>query len=159
MKATARQQITKYDTYIKPHLADIEKEVADGKTEMSLAAKYGVSYDTWADYRKKHPEFSEAIKRGNVGLDDAVENALARSAKGYYVEESEEVFDGAGKLIKSKKNRKYIPPSQTAQVFWLKNRRKEDWKDRSVLDVEDGAALPKIDVVIRDFSDSGGENP
>ena len=73
MRATARQQTTKYDTYIKPHLADIEKEIADGKTEMSLAAKYGVSYDTWADYRKKHPEFSEAIKRGNVGLDDAVE--------------------------------------------------------------------------------------
>ena len=55
MRATARQQTTKYDTYIKPHLADIEKEIADGKTEMSLAAKYGVSYDTWADYRKKLP--------------------------------------------------------------------------------------------------------
>lgn len=73
VRVTARQQITKYDTYIKPHLEEIEKEIADGKTEMSLAAKYGVSYDTWADYRKKHPKFSEAIKRGNVGLDDAVE--------------------------------------------------------------------------------------
>ena len=150
---------TKYEMYIAPNLAEIEKRIADGETEGSIARSYGISLTTWTRYKETNEEFVDAIKRGNVGLDDAVENALARSAKGYYVEESEEVFDGAGKLIKSKKNRKYIPPSQTAQVFWLKNRRKEDWKDRSVLDVEDGAALPKIDVVIRDFSDSGGENP
>lgn len=144
--------------YIAPNLAEIEKRIADGETEGSIARSYGISLTTWTRYKETNAEFVDAIKRGNVGLDDAVENALARSAKGYYVEESEEIFDGAGKLIKSKKNRRYIPPSQTAQVFWLKNRRKEDWKDRSVLDVEDGATLPKIDVVIRDFSE-GGDSP
>lgn len=149
---------TKYEMYIAPNLAEIEKRIADGETEGSIARSYGISLTTWTDYKGKYPDFLDAIKRGNVGLDDAVENALAKSAKGYYVEESEEVFDGVGKLIKSKKNRRYIPPSQTAQVFWLKNRRKEDWKDRSVLDVEDGATLPKIDVVIRDFSE-GGDSP
>ncbi len=147
-------RLTKYNTNIEPYLEEIEKDIADGMTETSLAAKYNVSYDMWARYKEEWSAFSDAIKRGNRRLDKAVENALAKSAKGYFVEEVDQVFDGKGTLVSEKKKR-YIPPSQTAQVFWLKNRCKDTWKDRSVLDVEEGVSLPKIEVVVKDLGDGG----
>lgn len=144
-------RLTKYETNIKPYLAEIEKDVADGMTETSLAAKYRVSYDMWAKYKEACAEFLDAIKRGNRCLDKAVENALAKSAQGYYVEESEKVYNANGTLLQEKKKKRYIPPSQTAQVFWLKNRCKDEWKDRSVLDIEEGGAIPKVEVVVKDL--------
>lgn len=150
-----RIALTKYEIYIQPHLEEIEKRIADGETEGSIAKSCNVSLTTWTAYKEQYVELLDAIKRGNRRLDKAVENALAKSVKGYFVEEVDQVFDGKGTLVSEKKKKRYIPPSQTAQVFWLKNRCKDTWKDRSVLDVEEGVALPKIEVVVKDLGDGG----
>lgn len=137
--------------YIKPHLEEIEQRIADGETEGSIAKSCNISLTTWTQYKEQHLELLETIKRGNRCLDKAVENALAKSAQGYFVEESEKVYNSNGTLLQEKKKKRYIPPSQTAQVFWLKNRCKDLWKDRSVLDIEEGGAIPKVEVVVKDL--------
>ena len=59
------------------------------------------------DWKKKYPEFRGALKAGKDAFDDRVERSLYQLAIGW------------GNL----------PPDVTACIFWLKNRRKEQWCD------------------------------
>jgi len=76
---------------------------------------------------------SEALKRGKAPVDQQVENALFKNAMGYDYEETiTEIEDlGNGKQKKHiRKVMKHRPPDTTAQIFWLKNRRPDRWRDK-----------------------------
>lgn len=63
------------------------------------------------------------------GLDDeAVEAALHKRACGYDIDETvEEESERTGR--KTRKTTYHIPGDVRAQIFWLRNRRPERWKD------------------------------
>ena len=66
-----------------------------------------------------------------------VENALFRRAVGYsYDEEVTERVnqDGQEVIVSRKTTRKTIPPDTAALIFWLKNRKPEEWKDKQIVD-------------------------
>jgi len=87
-----------------------------GLTDEQIAEELSVHVDTLYQWRKVHPEFSEALKGGKAAPDDEVEGALLRRAKGFkYIEGSKE---------------KVALPDTTACIFWLKNRRPVDWRDK-----------------------------
>ena len=68
--------------------------------------------------------------------DLAIEESLWRSAKGYDVEETvEEDSEKTGRKTRVKTH--HIPGDVRAQIFWLKNRRPDTWKDKP------GAAGPQ----------------
>lgn len=72
-----------------------------------------------------------AIERDRDAMDDEVENALYRLAVGYdYTEEKSESTEKGG--TKTVVTVKHVPPSTTAQLFWLKNRRPDRWRDKQV---------------------------
>lgn len=77
---------------------------------------------------KRFPEISEALKKGKEIVDIQVENALLKRALGYSYTEvmTEESTDGS----KHRETVKFVPPDTTAQIFWLKNRRPEFWRDK-----------------------------
>lgn len=77
----------------------------------------------------------KAIKKGKEVADFEVENALKKTAEGFFVEETSEEWGadpdtGEPLLLRITKKRKYIPGNPTAQIFWLKNRNPEMWRDK-----------------------------
>ena len=108
----------------------------------------GINRDTLDQWTKTYPDISDALKRGKAPVDIQVENMLLKRAMGYEYEETtteiEDVptgrYDNDGKPIFRqrkfiKKTKKHIVPDTTAQIFWLKNRRPDKWRDRRVEDV------------------------
>ena len=85
----------------------------------------------------EYPEISEALKKGKEVVDIEVENALLKRALGYsYEEKKVEVSEEGTKVTKTIKE---VVPDTTAQIFWLKNRRPEQWRDKQ--DIEHSGAV------------------
>lgn len=91
---------------------------AEGKTNQEIADIVGVAESTVRLWAKSIPDFSAAIKEVKDVADSLVEAALFQKATGY---------EG-------------YPPDTTAAIFWLKNRRPTEWRDRHELEVENPSA-------------------
>ena len=111
-------------------LIQIEGWARDGLIDEQIAQNMGISYSTFKDWKKKFSDFSAVLKRGKEVVDRQVENALLKTAIGYVYEE--ETVTNAGDVVVVKK---YSKPNTTAQIFWLKNRKRGQWTDKSEVDV------------------------
>ena len=74
----------------------------DGLTEEQIAHKIDVGVSTFSEWKKRYPKLQDALKEGKEFADSQVENALFQAA---------------------------IAGNTTAQIFWLKNRRRDKWAD------------------------------
>ena len=120
----------KYQKWLEPEgLLLLEGWARDGLTDEQLAKKMGISPSTLYAWKDKFSEISEALKQGKEVVDIKVENALLKRALGYeFQEERVERSDKDGlKIIQSIK---HIPPDVTAQIFWLKNRRPDKFREK-----------------------------
>ena len=113
----------------------------DGLTDEQLAQKMGIATGTLYEWKKSYPEISEALKRGKEVVDIEVENALLKRALGYdYTEERVEISEKDGRKVIQ--NTKHIAADTTAQIFWLKNRRPDRWRDKPMPTAEgDGVTI------------------
>lgn len=118
------------------------KHCRAGATLRELAQIFGVHVDTICEWKLKYPEFSEAIKVGKSTADDRVEHALYNRAAGYSFD-SEKIFVSKTGKVTRVKTVEHIAPDTTAQIFWLKNRRPDKWRDRQQHEVSgpDGGAI------------------
>ena len=96
--------------------------------------------DTLIQWKKRFPDISDTLKKGKDVVDVEVENSLLKRAKGCtVVEETQELMinpdTGKRELITTKKVIKEIPPDTTAQIFWLKNRRPDLWRDKQSMEL------------------------
>ena len=127
-------------------LLQIEAWARDGLTEEQIAANMGICRDTLHEWKKKFPDISDTLKRGKAIIDIQVENALLKRALGYtYVETTrEQVIDYDPKTGEktgshmeiTKTVTKEVQPDTTAQIFWLKNRKPDVWRDKRDVGVE-----------------------
>jgi len=98
-----------------------------GATDAEMAQFFRVAISTLALWKVAYPEFSDALKTDKSTADDRVERSLYQRALGYTCEETDiRVIEG--QIVKTELLKHY-PPDVTACIFWLKNRRKEDWRD------------------------------
>jgi hypothetical protein len=113
-----------------------------GATDKEIAGIYNVSEQTINAWKKQHPEFLESIKRGKEEADAAIAASLYNRAKGFVKENCEEVFVYKGQVVRARV-KKYFPPDVSAQIFFLKNRQPQKWRDKQVQTLEnpDGTAL------------------
>ena len=120
----------KYQQWLEPDgLSLLEGWARDGLTDEQIAHNMGIATGTLYAWKKAHGEISEALKKGKEVVDIEVENALLKRAMGCdYIEERVEV-NGDGKR-KVTQTTKHIPGDTTAQIFWLKNRRADRWRDK-----------------------------
>ena len=106
----------------------------DGLTNIQIAANMGIAERTFTEWIARFPAIDAALKKGKEPVDIQVENALLKRALGYDYEETiTEIEDlGGGKTKKHvRKVVKHVPPDTTAQIFWLKNRKPKQWRDKT----------------------------
>lgn len=88
---------------VKDKLILVEGWARDGLTDEQIAEKLGISKDTFYQYKKKYPDFSDSLKKGKEVVDYEVENALLQNA---------------------------LKGNVTAQIYWLNNRKPKQWKNK-----------------------------
>lgn len=123
--------IAKYNDWLTPEaLIKIEGWARDGLTDEQISIKMGINPATLYEWKKKYPEFSESLKKGKEVIDRMVENALLKRALGYsYTETTKEYVVEKGEMIITKEVTKEVIPDTTAQIFWLKNRKPNEWRN------------------------------
>ncbi|WP_462419997.1 helix-turn-helix domain-containing protein [Salinicoccus sp. Marseille-QA3877] len=109
----------------------IEGWARDGLTDEQIAHNIGCSVKTLYNWKKKYLPILQALKAGKEVVDRQVENALLKNALGFDYEE--EAVTNLGEVVEVKK---YSKPNITAQIFWLKNRKKDEWRDKTEQQVE-----------------------
>lgn len=119
----------------------LEAWARDGLSDEQIANNMGISVASLYNYKNKYLEIFEALKKGKEVVDVEVENALLKSAKGFWYDEEvvstrKEVIYENGKRVKEISEpikitlSKYKPSETAAAIFWLKNRRAKQWKDK-----------------------------
>ena len=97
----------------------------DGLTNEQIANNVSISRETLNQWRNKYPSISDALKKNKEIADIEVENALYRKAL-------------CGDIV--------------AQIFWLKNRRPDKWRDKPEVSFE--KAIEKLDDIIKKIDES-----
>lgn len=105
-----------------------EKLCALGATDMEVADFFEVDVRTVYRWKAENEAFCQALKTGKEVADERVERSLYARANGYEHDEVDIRVVG-GEIVQTP-IRKYYPPDTTAAIFWLKNRRQDDWRDR-----------------------------
>ena len=103
------------------NLTLLEGWARDGLTYEQISHNMGIDTSTLWDWRKKEIKISNALKKGREVVDFEVENALLQNA-----------LDG----------------NVTAQIFWLKNRKKEQWREKQ--DYSNDEGLAKLDKLLEE---------
>lgn len=138
--------------YRDEYVEQAAKLCALGATDDEMADFFGVHRATLYRWKLEHPEFCDAIKSAKDIADERVERSLYQKATGYnYTEEQ---------AIKVKKAQheeevevvevtKHSPADTTAAIFWLKNRRKEEWRDKHDLEHSgpDGGPIESVSII------------
>lgn len=127
----------KYQRWLEPDGLELLKSWArDGLTDEQIAHNIGIRAKTLYEWKNSYSELREALKKGKEVVDIEVENALLKRALGYDVEEIfTEESDVNGR--KTRTTLRHVPPDVTAQIFWLKNRRAEAWREKQVVEVSE----------------------
>ena len=121
----------------------LEAWARDGLTDEQIANNMGISVASLYNYKNQHLEILEALKKVKEVVDIEVENALLKKCFGYNVPvkktfklKQTEYDPETGKKIKEYEklvegyDEVHIPADTTSQIFWLKNRKPKQWKDK-----------------------------
>lgn len=103
----------------------LEGWARDGLTDEQIAHNIGISISTLNNWKNKYVEILESLKKGKEVVDYAVENALLKNA---------------------------LKGDTTAQIYWLKNRRPDKWRDKP--GYEDSRELDKLDAILKGLKDN-----
>lgn len=126
-------------TAFKPEFVEQAKKLcALGATDVEMADFFGTTITTIKNWKSRYPEFLASLKLGKEAADDRVATSLYQRAMGY-THEAVKIFMPAGaKKPVLVPYREHVPPDTTACIFWLKNRRQQEWRD--IQRVEHGEA-------------------
>lgn len=126
----------------KEGLTLLEGWARDGLTEEQIAKNIGISVKTLYNWKTKQLLIFQAIKKGKEVVDFEVENALLKRALGYnatvlkHLKVKKTEYNTEGYKISEKEeiveiyDEVHIPADTTAQIFWLKNRKPDIWREK-----------------------------
>lgn len=120
---------SKYETHVAPRLEEIKDWVRNGATDDEIISKLGIARSSFYEYKRNISDFSDSLKETKEIVDSQVENALLQNA---------------------------LKGNITAQIFWLKNRRSKQWREKPV-ETEDNQER-KLDELINALTNRGGSN-
>lgn len=116
----------KYEKWLKKeNLLLLEGWARDGLTDEQIAKNMGISVKTLYRWQEQYSQICQSLKKGKEVVDYQVENALLSSA---------------------------LEGNTTAQIFWLKNRRPDKWRDKQKEET-DKTALDKLDNILKEIKE------
>lgn len=138
----------------------LEAWARDGLTEEQIANNMGICVKTLYNWKNNNLPLLQALKKGKEVVDIEVENALYKKALGYNVPvrkafKLKEIIYDNGKKVKETEKIEYadeeihIPADTTAQIFWLKNRKKKQWRDKIEYSADNGE-ITKLDELLKE---------
>jgi hypothetical protein len=139
-------------SYRKEFCKQAEKLCELGATDRELAEFFGVTERTVYRWQIEHEEFCQSLKAGKDSADERVERSLYRRAVGYSFDSVKIMQDKGNELIVPFVE--HVPPDVTACIFWLKNRRSKDWRDKREVTGTDGGPI-QINIV--KYADNAAE--
>ena len=115
-------------TLYKPEYADqAHSYCLLGATNDELAGFFNVAPRTVDNWLSVHADFATAVRNGRAAADASIARKLYRRADGYdYTAEKLVVYRGEAKKVDL---RVHVPPDVGACIFWLRNRRREQWSE------------------------------
>ena len=130
--AGRKKTIGRPTEYKEAFVSQAEKLCQLGATDEELAQFFDVSSKTIYRWACKHEAFGLALKQGKDVADERVVRSLYHRAIGY-THDAVKIFPPR---VGQKKElvvpyKEHVPPDTTAAIFWLKNRRAGDWRDKS----------------------------
>lgn len=100
-----------------------------GMTNDHIAEFLNIARSTFYEWLNKYPKFSDALKEAKAVSDEKVEESLYHRARGYSHPETK-IFCNKDGDITEVDTIKHYPPDPTSIIFWLKNRKPAEWRDR-----------------------------
>ena len=136
----------------------LEAWARDGLTDEQIAGNMGINVRTLYNWKKRSIPIFQSLKIGKEVADIEVENALRKKALGFREKEQsvstrKTVEYENGKRVREitepivTEVEKYYPPDTTAQIFWLKNRKPDKWRDKQEQKVDLTEAVKIIDSI------------
>ena len=122
----------------------------NGLTDAQMADQLHIAEQTLNNWKLRHSEFLESIKKGKEQIDVLVQGSLLQRALGYEHEEihrervtvKSDSGEPTSRMVVVKKIKKHVHPEVVAQIFWLKNRQPEKWRDRKALEITGEGGKP-----------------
>ena len=151
----------KYEYWLTPEgLLKIEGWARDGLTDEQISRNMGIAYSTLRSWRDKFSAISAVLKKGKEVVDRQVENALLKRALGYEYEEVKEKFEG-NVMTERTVTKKEVIPDVTAQIFLLKNRKREVWADRQNIEISQPIddSIKEMEAYFEQLKESGSGPP
>lgn len=119
------------DSLYDPSMNDMARKLALlGLTNKELATFFGVSEQTFYNWQKQFPAFFEAVQEGKLVADANVAESFYKRATGEHVEIEKVYRNKTTGEFETVKIKQFIPGEASAALNWLKNRRKENWRDK-----------------------------
>lgn len=140
----------KYEDWLdEDSLLKVQGWARDGLSNEQIAHNMGITFQTLYKWQDKYSELREALKKGKEVVDREVENAMLKRALGYEYDEvtQEPVTDkdtGITEMRVTKRVTKQIVPDVTAQIFWLKNRKPNEFRDKRDVELSGSVDLGSI---------------
>ncbi len=136
----------------------LEAWARNGLTDEQIAGNMGINVRTLYNWKKKSVRIFQSLKVNKELADIEVENALRKKALGFRETEQtvsmrKTVEYENGKRVREvtepvvMESERYYPPDTTAQIFWLKNRKPEQWRDKQEQKVDMTEAVKIIDSI------------
>lgn len=124
---------SKYDTNVKPRLAEIREWRLAGATIEQICDVLDIAPSTWAEYEKKHSEFSEAIKKGKTEFCLDLRKNLAYLTRKHTLETKKQYIkhdmETGHKTQYTEITTKEVDPDIAAINLLLKNLDRENWSN------------------------------
>lgn len=130
-----------------PHMAETARKVAAlGATDAEIADILAIDIATLYRWKASHQDFCEALRIGKEPIDERVERSLYQRAVGYTYDAVKIAVHAETGNTTVTPYREHVPPDTTACIFWLKNRRRDEWRDvsRQEMTGKDGGPMQTV---------------
>lgn len=114
-----------------------------GATDFEAAEAFGIDVRTLNRWKVRDPGFAAALRISKDIADGIIEATLYHKARGYTFR-SEKIFQHEGRVIRAE-TVEHVPPSDTAMIFWLKNRQREKWRDVQQIEGDVNVKTEQVD--------------
>lgn len=145
---------------VEDKLIQIEAWARDGLTDEDICHNLGISVPTLRKYKDEHLSLFSALKIGKEVTDITVVNALYKRTQGFrYDEVTTErmpIYDDGNitgyEMVETKRVTKEVLPDPTSMIFWLKNRCKEQWRDKREVEKTIEVRVPMLEEIQDTFA-------